>query len=130
MSDGKHISVEVDKDASSTALVYRFKGIFGETTDSYRFLDHMRDEMNSAEFAARERIVFNLGGIDFLSSVGVGVLASCYTTAQQAKKTFVMTGVSEQACRVLEVTGMCSLVPRYASEAEALDPSAEPLPNS
>lgn len=129
MSDTKHIHVEVDKDAAPNALVYRFTGIFGETTDSYRFLDHMREEMGSEEFAARERIVFNLGGIDFLSSVGVGVLASCYTTAKEAEKTFVMTGVSDQACRVLQVTGLCALVPRYATEADALSSDAEPLPN-
>lgn len=129
MSDPKHISVEIDENAAPNALIYRFTGIFGETTDSYRFLDHMREAMKSDDIAARERIVFNLQDVEFLSSVGVGILASCYTTAKQANKTFVLTGVSDQACRVLEVTGMCSLVPRYATEADALDPDAEPLPN-
>lgn len=127
MSESHTISVDVVKDAAPNALVYRIHGIFGETSSSYRFLDHLREEMRSKEFADRERVVFNLEDVEFLSSVGVGILASCYTTAKKANKSFVLAGVSEQASRVLDITGMSGLVPRYASEEDALDPKAEPI---
>ena len=127
MSDSHSISVDVIKDASPHAIVYRIHGIFGETSESYRFLDHLREEMKSAEYAERERVIFNLEDIEFLSSVGVGILASCYTTAKKANKSFVLAGVNEQASRVLDITGMSGLVPCYVSETEALDPEGKPI---
>lgn len=127
MNENHTLHVDVVKDASPDALVYRIHGIFGETSTSYRFLDDLRDEMKSEENAARKRIVFNLEDVEFLSSVGVGILASCYTTAKNANKSFVLAGVNEQASRVLEVTGMSGLVPRYETEAEALDPEGQPI---
>ena len=130
MSDNHSIHVDVIKDAAPNALVYRIHGIFGETSMSYRFLDHLRDEMKSEEHADRVRVVFNLEDVEFLSSVGVGILASCYTTARNANKSFVLAGVSEQAARVLEITGMSGLVPRFATEQDALDPDATPLPGN
>lgn len=127
MSDNHPISVDLIKDAAPHALVYRIHGIFGETSTSYRFLDQLREEMKSEEYAARNRVVFNLEDIEFLSSVGVGILASCYTTAKKANKSFVLAGVNEQASRVLDITGMSGLVPCFANETDALDPDATPL---
>ena len=127
MTEDQTITVDVIKDADPKALVYRIHGIFGETSTSYRFLDHLRDEMRSEEYAERDRVVFNLEDVDFLSSVGVGILASCYTTAKKANKSFVLAGVSEQASRVLDITGMSGLVPRYSDEEAALDPEAKPI---
>lgn len=125
MSSDKNLHWDRVTDASPGALVYRLHGVMGETDGAFKLHDALRADLG-ADGDAFQRVVIDMGDIEFLSSTGIGIVASCHTTAKNAGRTVVLSAVPRQAARVLDITGVGAIVPRYKTEAEALDPAATP----
>ncbi len=119
MDESPRLEVEREESAED-ALVYRLRGVLGEAEGAYEFLDRIREEAQAGEFGGRSIVVFNMADVDFMTSAGVGIIAACYTSTKEAHKKFVLSGVQEQPGKVLDITGVGAMVPRYESEDEAL----------
>lgn len=117
--------VTLDDTQAEHARVYRMSGVLGETQHCYAFLEHFRGEVKGEELASRNRLVFDLSALEFLSSTGIGIIAACITNARQAGKQVVLCCVPKQAARVLDVTGVSALAERFDSEADALAADAD-----
>ena len=124
MDESHRLEVERDESADDV-LVYRLHGVLGETDGAYEFLDRIREEAEKADFGGRSIVLFNMADVDFITSAGVGIIAACYTSTKGADKKFVLSGVQPQPGKVLDITGVGALVPRYDSEAEALNAARE-----
>lgn len=98
------------------ALVYRLRGVLGESTRSYEFLDELRRQIG----AGPERIILNLEHVEYISSSGAGVIAAAFVSAQRAGKSFALVAIPRAVERVLGILGFLDLVEHYATEDEAV----------
>ena len=130
MSSTKNLEWERVIDEEHGALIYRLTGVMGETDGAFHLHDALREDLESADDGVPKRVVLDMANVEFLSSTGIGIVASCHTSAQNGGKVFVLSAVPRQAARVLDITGVGAIVPRYASEKDAIDPDAPPLKQS
>jgi anti-anti-sigma factor len=98
------------------AIVYRLRGVLGETDSCFQFQDEVRRAMDQAT----QRLVLNLKEVEMLTSSGVGIIATCYTSAKRSGKAFALCCVPKHALKVLDVCGLRPLLPIHATEQEAL----------
>ena len=125
MSSDKNLHWDRVTDAAPDTLVYRLHGVMGETDGAFKLHDALREDLG-AESDEFKKVVMDMSNVEFLSSTGIGIVASCHTTAKNAGRVFVLAAVPRQAARVLDITGVGAIVARYKDEAEALDPNAKP----
>lgn len=69
------------------------------------FADHatMRDLVAQFEQPGWDRIVFDMAGLDFIDSAGLGMLLLARDTAARRNATLSLRGAREQVKRILEV---------------------------
>ena len=103
-------------DPKGAHVVYRLSGVLGETQATYAFLEEVRRDIGTLP----PKIVLNLQRVERLTSPGVGVIAACFTSAQNAGKRMVLAAVPKPHLRVLEVAGLTAVIPTAATEADAL----------
>ena len=130
MSTSKNLEWERVVDEEKGVLIYRLDGVMGDTDGAFRLHDVLREDLEATGEGVMMRVVLDMGNIEFLSSTGIGIVASCHTTAAAAGKVFVLSAVPRQAARVLDITGVGGIVPRYETEADAIDPDASPVKGS
>jgi anti-sigma B factor antagonist len=96
-------------------FVYRLRGVLGESTYSFDFLEELRRQVKEGP----ERIVLNLADLEYITSSGVGIIAAAYTSARRAGKTLCLVNVPSKVQRVLDICGVFDAVSHYDSEDEA-----------
>ncbi len=96
-------------------FVYRLRGVLGESTYSFEFLEELRRQVKEGP----ERIVLNLQELEYITSSGVGVIAAAYTSARRAGKRLCLAAVPSKVQRVLDICGVFDAVDHYDSEDEA-----------
>ena len=112
-----HLHVEHITSQDGKSLIYRLRGVLGESIYSYEFSDDMRKSVKDGP----EKVILNLEKLEYITSAGVGVIAAGYTSAQRAQKRLMLCSVTPKVRRVLEICGILDVVPAYDSEAEALE---------
>ncbi len=55
-------------------------------------------------------VVLDLTGVEFLDSAGIGILVGAYRRALATGKTFRLTGAGQRVQRVLDLSGLPSVV--------------------
>jgi len=66
------------------------------------------------------RVVLHLGGVDFIDSGGLGLLARYMTRARSAGGALTLCAVSPKIDEVLKVTRLRAVLPPHETEAEAI----------
>ncbi|MHC5010815.1 MAG: STAS domain-containing protein [Planctomycetota bacterium] len=105
----------IEKDEGRTRI-YRLRGVLGETHFAYELADEMREALQGD----LERLILNLSQVEHITSSGVGVVATGFTSAQRARKTFRLVGVTPRVRRILDLSGILGLVQQFETEDEAL----------
>lgn len=67
------------------------------------------------------RIVLNLGEVNYIDSGGLGTLVALRVTAQNAGGTIKLTNLTKRVGDVLQVTKLLTVFDVYNSEAEAIE---------
>ncbi len=67
------------------------------------------------------RIVLNLGEVNYIDSGGLGTLVALRITAQNAGGTIKLTNLTKRVGDVLQVTKLLTVFDVYNSEAEAIE---------
>ena len=67
------------------------------------------------------KIIIDLGGVDYISSAGVGVFFASVYEAREAKGDIVLLNLSEQVCKVFEILNISKLLNIASDINEALD---------
>ncbi len=116
MSHAHALTYEREDLPGRGAVVYRLGGVLGETSQCWRLLDEIRAALKAGPAC----LVLDLGGIEMLTSPGVGILASCYNTARSGPTRFAVCALPRQARDVLEVCGLLPVLPVHADREAAL----------
>lgn len=80
----------------------------------------LRDTVRQA-VTENNRIVLNLGEVNYIDSGGLGTLVALRITAQNAGGTIKLTNLTKRVGDVLQVTKLLTVFDVYNSEAEAIE---------
>ena len=67
----------------------------------------------------QKRFILEISALDYVDSSGVGMLVSCLTNVKKAGGELKLVGANPRIKRILSMTGVDSLMPMYATLAEA-----------
>jgi anti-sigma B factor antagonist len=88
--------------------------VFGEESSLLR-------ETVKKAVTENNRIVLNLGEVNYIDSGGLGTLVALRTTAQNAGGTIKLTNLTKRVGDLLQVTKLLTVFDVYDSEAEAIE---------
>jgi anti-sigma B factor antagonist len=88
--------------------------VFGEESSL------LRDTVKEA-LSTNNRIVLNLGEVDYIDSTGLGTLAGLYTSVRTASGAIKLTCLSKRVSDLLQITKLLTVFDVYNSEAEAVE---------
>jgi len=73
------------------------------------------------ETSGAKNIIFNLNGVTFIDSSGVGVILGRYKKVSILGGKLAAVNVKPQVARILEFSGLLRIMELFGSESEALD---------
>jgi stage II sporulation protein AA (anti-sigma F factor antagonist) len=87
---------------------------------------HQSGRLREAVDGAMERdpvknLIFNMQGLSFTDSAGVGVLLGRYRKIRERGGRMAVCAVSGAVLKVLQIAGLPRIIPFFQSEAEALE---------
>ena len=88
--------------------------VFGEESSL------LRDTVKKA-VTENNRIVLNLGEVNYIDSGGLGTLVGLRTSAQNAGGTIKLTSLTKRVSDLLQITKLLTVFDVYNSEAEAVE---------
>jgi anti-sigma B factor antagonist len=80
----------------------------------------LRDTVKKA-LSENNRIVLNLGEVNYIDSGGLGTLVALRTSAQKAGGTIKLTRLTKRVSDLLQITKLLTVFDVYNSEAEAVE---------
>lgn len=109
--------LEVERvEGPAGALVYRLTGTLTDSKDGFDFLETVREAFRSGV----KRVVLNLSRLEQLDSSGVGIIASCYTSAANAGAFLALAEVPKRPRAILEIVRLLTVIPELPTEQAAL----------
>jgi anti-sigma B factor antagonist len=115
------VALSVDSRRAGDVTIITCRGRLTEGVES----SALRTCLDDA-FAGVPRIILNLGGLDFMDSSGLGLLARYLIRARDAHGNLKLCAVAAKFDEVLRTTRLRSIFETYASEADAIAAFAEP----
>jgi anti-anti-sigma factor len=110
-------TLQVEKvDAAPGVCVFRLGGSLTGSPSGFEFLETVRETVRSGT----RRVVLNLKALDRLDSSGVGIIASCYTSALNAGGVVALAEVRERPRAILQVVRLLTVIPEFPTEEAAL----------
>jgi anti-anti-sigma factor len=104
------------EEVGSDTLVYRLKGKLHGYPECFQFQEVVRRDVAGGG----KRVALVLRELSHIDSAGVGILASVYTSLQNANGTLVLAELSPAARRVLEIAWFLKLMDHTDTLEEAL----------
>lgn len=97
-------------------MVIRASGQLDSESNQY-FFDCVKDEIE----AGNNKIVINLDGLGYISSVGLGALVRASSRAAKAGGTIHLARIENQVLDVLRMVNFDKIFNIYATEREAIE---------
>lgn len=116
MRERRSMEVQRDQRRDPEAMVFRLSGKMTGTQECYEFLDDVRDAVHGGN----PNIVLSLANVEKISSPGIGILAACYTSVTRVGGRLCIVAVPDHVATLLKIVCLWEVLPRYASESEAL----------
>src|SRR5438128_10054140 len=107
---------QTDFDPVTGVRVYRLAGILTDANDSFALIEQVRAEMRSAPHP----VLLDLTGVE-LTSAGVGMVATVYTSAKNAGMALALCGLSRMTRVLLQITHLLEFIKAFDDEKQALD---------
>lgn len=85
------------------------------------FLMEMSDALHKLIDEGKKNVVVDVGGVSMITSTGIGILISGYTTMKNAGGYFKLANVSDRAKGLLHVTNLDNIFEYYSSTKDAVN---------
>ena len=103
-------------DVKSGVRVYRLSGVLTDSRDAYSLIEELRAELR----ADSRPVLLDLAGVEQLTSAGVGMVATLYSSARNANVAFALSGLTPRSRRLLEIVHLFEFMRTFGDELEAL----------
>jgi anti-sigma B factor antagonist len=114
------LDLETRKTGSIALVALRGKVTLGDASLTLR---RTAEELIAEGFP---RIVYNLSGVTFIDSAGLGTLTLGYSKAKAAGGLLKLVAPQKRIREALEMTRLTVMFPLYESDEEAINSFAEP----
>ena len=102
-----------------TVLVIRGRVTLGIDTRQ------LEDTVGELEREGVTRLVFDLAGVDYMDSAGLGLLTRCAVSMRNSGGAFHLARVNTKVQHLLKVTRLSEMIPSFASAGEACEAFGE-----
>ena len=96
-------------------VVYRLKGAFTDSKESYGLLEKVREDVAGGV----PRVVLDLTNVPHLTSGGIGITCACYTSLLNAERRFALVGVDERSRMMFTAVGLWDRLEHFETLDEA-----------
>lgn len=83
-------------------------------------VDLLQDKFKSLIFTGHSKVLLNMRAVPQIDSGGLGQLVSCSLTAQKAKSSVKLVGLTRRVVELLTITKLITEFDTYDTEQEAL----------
>jgi len=108
--------MEYEASEHSGVLIFKISGFLRGYPSGYEFLELFRQKM----VAGTKKVILDLGGVEKISSAGVGILASIFTSADNAEGTLLFVNIPPRVEKLIEVVGLLRVLKVYPTLQDAL----------
>lgn len=81
----------------------------------------IKDEIKRLLEAGERKILFNMDGVGFCNSTGVGIIVTLYTSIKNADGQMKICNANQKVSRVMMITKLLQVFDSYYEEKEALE---------
>jgi anti-sigma B factor antagonist len=81
----------------------------------------LKDKIHSVVHQGSNKILVNLGGVDYVDSAGLGELVGAYTTVAKAGGTMKLLNVTKKMRDLLSITKLLTVFETFDNEQEAVN---------
>jgi anti-anti-sigma factor len=117
MTSRSALQWQTTMDAETGIRIYRLNGVLTDSEESYTFLASARGEMG----ADPRPLLLDLGGVERVTSTGIGIVAAIYKSASNANHAIALAGLSRRNELILEVTQLFRFIAAFDDERAALE---------
>ncbi|MBK5290848.1 MAG: STAS domain-containing protein [Acidobacteriia bacterium] len=108
--------LEINEETTGTGIVLlKLKGRLTLGREVQRLEDHI----NELKKNGTAKVVFDLGGVDFVDSAGLGMLTQCFANVNNAGGQFYLSSITDRVKQVLKFTRLDTILPIAANTEEA-----------
>ncbi len=98
-------------------LVIDLKGNLEGGPEFLKIKDAIKEKLDAGE----RKILFNMDGVGFCNSTGVGIIVTLYTSIKNAEGQMKLCNANKKVSRVMMITKLLEVFDSYYEEREALD---------
>jgi anti-sigma B factor antagonist len=80
----------------------------------------LKDKIHSLIHQGRNKILINLGGVDYVDSAGLGELVGAYTTVARAGGSLKLLNLTKKMRDLMSITKLLTVFDTFDSEPEAV----------
>ena len=108
------MNVKIDEKYNAVVLELKGKLMGGP------FMQEMNETLHKFIDEGKKNVVIDLGGVSFVSSSGIGILISAYTTMKNNGGNLKIANISDKVKGLLSITKLDSIFEQYSEVDEAL----------
>ncbi len=110
------MSLEISETDRENIAILHLKGrlTVGEASS-------VRDKVNEALARGFHNIIFDLGGVDYIDSTGLGSMVICYTTIKKHGGTLKLVNPNKRNIELLLLTKLHTIFEVYSEEQDAVN---------
>ena len=117
MTHGNALQWQTTTDAATGVRIYRLNGTLTDSEETYAFLASARGQMS----ADPRPLLLDLGGVEHVTSTGVGIVAAIYKSAANANRVIALARLSRRNELILEVVQLLRFIATFDDERAALE---------
>ena len=80
-----------------------------------------REEVNKLVAAGRVNVIFDLGGVDYIDSTGLGSLVICFTSIKKAGGALKLLNLNRRNIELLVLTKLHTIFEVFSDEQDAVN---------
>jgi anti-sigma B factor antagonist len=81
----------------------------------------IRDNVNTALASGHKNVIFDLGGVDYIDSTGLGSMVICYTTIKKNGGALKLVNPNKRNIELLLLTKLHTIFEVYSEEQDAVN---------
>jgi anti-sigma B factor antagonist len=111
------MSLDIQQHEREGVLVLAMKGriVVGKEATA------LREKVTEATAAGHKNLVFNLAGVDFIDSTGLGALVMCATTTRKLEGAVKLVNLNKRNIELLVMTRLATAFEIFTDEQEAVN---------
>jgi anti-anti-sigma regulatory factor len=116
VAHGSTLRWQTTTDATTGVRIHRLHGALTDSEECYAFLASARGEMS----ADPRPLLLDLGGVEQVTSTGVGIVTAVYKSAANANRAIALASLSRRNEIILEVVQLLRFIAAFDDERAAL----------